>query len=277
MMWPTIQALKQLGNSATIKEINNKVAELESFSEAQLSILHANGPQTEIDYRLAWSRTYLRIDGALENSARGVWAITEYGLAFREADIPSIVDRVRKRSVAKPHAGLDSNSFDNQNSPEIADPLESMTWQEELLEVLQKMPPAAFERLCQRVLREAGFTSVQVTGKIGDGGIDGIGVLKISLLNFQVLFQCKRYSGSVGPSVIRDFRGAMIGRTDKGLVLTTGSFTSDARKEATRDGAPVIDLIDGNDLCTLLKDLNLGITKQQVEEVGVDRAWFDSL
>lgn len=147
-------------------------------------------------------------------------------------------------------------------------------WKEELLDVLGEIKPDAFERLCQRVLRESGFTKVQVTGKVGDGGIDGIGVLKINLLSFTVFFQCKRYKGSVSASAIRDFRGAMMGRADKGLVMTTGTFTSDARKEATRDGATAIDLVDGEDLADLLKKHKLGIQTEFVETVTISADFF---
>ena len=143
--------------------------------------------------------------------------------------------------------------------------------------MLQELPPSAFEALSQRVLRESGFTQVQVTGKSGDGGIDRIGVLRVALLSFHVLFQCKRYKGSVGPGAVRDFRGAMVGRTDKGLIFTTGSFTAEAKREATRDGAPVIDLVDGTELCKLLKDLGLGVRTQQVEEVSIDADWYAAL
>ena len=138
------------------------------------------------------------------------------------------------------------------------------------------MSPTSFEKLCQRVLRESGFTQVEITGRSGDGGIDGIGVLRIALLSFQVFFQCKRYKGSVGAPVIRDFRGAMVVRTDKGLLMTTGSFTPEAKREATRDGAPVLDLIDGDSLCTILKDLSLGVTTRQVDEVSINPEWFSS-
>ena len=126
-------------------------------------------------------------------------------------------------------------------------------------------------------MRESGFTRVEVTGKSGDGGIDGgAGVLRMNLISFQVLFQCKRWKGSVGSEVVRNFRGAMQGRADKGLIITTGTFTADARKEATRDGAPAIDLIDGEALCLLLKDLKLGVRVEtrMVEDVTVDERFF---
>ncbi len=147
-------------------------------------------------------------------------------------------------------------------------------WQDRLLKCLLKMKPAAFERLCQKILKDSGFINVDVTGRNGDGGIDGIGVLRLNLLSFHVFFQCKRWKGSVGASVIRDFRGAMVGRADKGLVMTTGMFTTDARKEATRDGAPAIDLVDGETLCELLKGLKIGVSIQKVEHVLVEQHVF---
>src|SRR6266498_1127352 len=216
LLWPTLQAIRAIGDSGSIEEIVEKVVELEGFTEAQQSVPHGDGPGSEIQYRLAWSRTYLKGMGLLDNSARGVWA-------------------------------------------------------------LLAMPPVGFERLAQRLLREAGFISATVMGRSGDGGIDGLGVYRLSLVSFPDYFQCKRYRGGVGPGVVRDFRGAMAGRGDKGLVITTGSFTGDAKREATRDGAPPIDLIDGDGLCELLKRYELGVqtTVRQVEEVAIHPEFFE--
>jgi len=145
--------------------------------------------------------------------------------------------------------------------------------------LLRAIEPAAFERLAQRLLREAGFVNLEVTGASGDGGIDGLGVYKPSLVSFPIYFQCKRYAGSVGAGVIRDFRGAMAGRGEKGLVITTGTFSQDARREATRDGAPPIDLIDGEELCDLLKEYGLGVsvTERVVEDVTVQPEFFEAI
>jgi len=163
---------------------------------------------------------------------------------------------------------------------EIENGVEETTWKDELLSTLINMDPSAFERLIQRFLRESGFIQVEVTGRSGDGGIDGKGILRLGgLLSFHVLFQCKRYQGSVTPSQVRDFRGAMVGRADKGLLVTTGTYTKDAVKEATRDGATAIDLIDGDLLVEKLKDLNLGIETKlvSVEEVVIDHEWFSNI
>lgn len=156
----------------------------------------------------------------------------------------------------------------------IAAAADTGTWVDRLLDVIGSISPDAFERLSQRLLRESGFTKVEVTGKAGDGGIDGVGILRMNLVSFQVSFQCKRWKGSVSSSVVRDFRGAMVGRADKGLIITTGNFTADARREATRDGAPAIDLIDGETLCELLKERQLGVNVRMVEEVDLDEGFF---
>jgi restriction system protein len=189
------------------------------------------------------------------------------------ADVAQVKKRVRTENRVR-RRSTDKNNI-------TAELLESddvePDWTTTLLDVLAEVPADAFERLCQRVLRESGFTRVEVTGRAGDGGIDGIGVLRINLVSFHVLFQCKRWKSSVGPAVVRDFRGAMVGRADKGLILTTASFTAEARREATRDGAPAIDLVDGEALCGLLRKLGLGVRVRVVEEVEVNPDFFNGL
>jgi restriction system protein len=279
--WPMLQALKEMGGSGSIQEIDDRVIRLARLSESQQAVLHQGGPQSEVAYRLAWVRTHLRLVGAIENSGRGVWALTDYGRTLTESDMAGIPSKLRsprsKRSIVVPKTLFDE--FEQavpkpSSDGKVFASTSTDEWRPKLLQILLELEPDRFERLCQRVLRESGFTRVDVTGRSGDGGIDGVGVLRIALLSFQVFFQCKRYKGSVGASAIRDLRGAMVGRTDKGLLITTGTFTTDAKREATRDGAPVLDLVDGDQLCTLLKDLKLGVSTRQVEEVLVHRDWF---
>jgi restriction system protein len=261
LMWPTLLALKAAAGSSSNPELLAKVIQIMNLPEDIQSLPHGNGPRTELDYRLQWARVYLRKGGAIDSSERSVWFITPTGQAMTEADMKKIV-----RQVQAMHSKHRAAS--NDSGPEIADaetPDES--WRDQLLSVLQAMSPEAFERLSQRILRESGFVSVEVTGKAGDGGIDGLGILRVNLLSFRVFFQCKRYREGVGSGAIRDFRGAMVGRTDKGLFITTGHFTSDAKTEATRDGAPQIELIDGEQLCQLLKGLNLGLKTEMVEHI----------
>ncbi len=156
---------------------------------------------------------------------------------------------------------------------------DNKSWKVELHKILtNELAPPAFERLIQRLLRESGFVQVEVTGRTGDGGIDGKGMARIhGLMSFHVIFQCKRYQGVVSSGEIRDFRGAMVGRTDKGLFITTGSFSREAMKEATRDGAPPIDLLDGDQLAEKLKELQLGVKVETVEKVSVEPEWFQTI
>ncbi len=271
LIQPTVDALKALGGSASNDEIHDKIVELMKFPDAVVEApLKEEGGQTRLRYRMHWARSYLKNQGALDNTQRGVWTLTQYGRNLTPAEIAEIPRRVRQNAKTTLKANADRES----KIVDIADEnLEvELEWNEKLLSVLLTMKPDAFERLCQRILRESGFTKVEVTGKSGDGGIDGNGVLRVKLVSFQVLFQCKRWKDSVGSSVVRDFRGAMVGRADKGLIMTTGRFTAEARREATRDGAPAIDLIDGEDLCQLLKELGIGVKVRQVEEVDIDEA-----
>lgn len=283
LLWPTLTALKSLGGSGSIQEINDKAIEHARLTDDQVQVLHGDGPQSEVAYRLHWARTYLKAVDAVTNTSRGVWAITERGRKMSRDDMSSIPRQVRAmtgRRAKSPQELQEPDDLGGASDTPMPDALtstEPAQWRQYVLDALLSIPPDAFERLCQRVLRESGFTKVDVTGRSGDGGIDGIGVLRVSLLSFQVFFQCKRYRGSVGAPAIRDFRGAMVGRTDKGLFITTGSFTPEAKREATRDGAPVLDLIDGDAFCILLKDLKLGITTEMVEAVTVNADWFRSL
>jgi restriction system protein len=281
LLWPAMQALEELGGSASIGEIVETVIKREGFSEAQQAVLHNNGPETEIGYRLAWARTYLKGMGLLTNSARAVWSLTEEGLDLLVDSTTDEQRREKVRELWSAHLVELRRARKARQAEDVAETDASevtveLSWKEQLLDQLMNMRPDAFERLARRLLREADFDSVNVTGQSGDGGIDGLGVYRLGLVSFPVFFQCKRYRGSVSPSAVRDFRGAMAGRGDKGLLITTGTFTADAKKEATRDGAPPIDLIDGDRLCDLLKkyDLGVGTAIRTVEDVTIDPAFF---
>ncbi|MDQ3988979.1 MAG: restriction endonuclease [Actinomycetota bacterium] len=279
LQWPTIEAVRALGGSGSIDEIVEKVFEQQDFTDQQQRVLHGDGPQTELAYRLAWARSYLKAMGLLINSRRGVWSLTEDGRLVTREETSSlyadVVVRLREEQRAKRQARQVNESALGEDQPADDEP----DWREQLLEVLMTIPPDAFERLSRRLLREAGFISAVVTGRSGDGGIDGLGIYRMSLVSFPVFFQSKRYRGSVGPSTVRDFRGAMTGRGDKGLLITTGTFTGDAKAEATRDGAPPVDLIDGQRLCDLLKEYELGVRTETrvVEDVSVEKDFFKEL
>lgn len=274
MFVPTAQALQELGGSATIEEIYEKVIEILKLPDSVLEIQHGNSSRTEVEYRLAWSRTYLKKFGLLQNSERGVWSLTSTSITAKDLNPKEIVRAVKEQD----RANASTPTPQGDEVEVIADSDDELTWDEQLHRVLLSLQPAAFERLAQRLLRESGFIQVNVTGRSGDGGIDGVGIARVNgFLSFHVMFQCKKYKGIVTPSEIRDFRGAMQGRTDKGLFITTGKFTLGAVKEATRDGAPPIDLIDGKQLVQRLKELGLGVTVTMIESVKVDTDWFKTI
>ncbi len=274
-----LTALHDLGGSGSIGEINNATISILDLDEDVVEIPHDpdKSNDTEVEYRLAWTRTYLKKYGLIDNSSRGIWAINPAERNVREVDPGEVVRVVREQAKAQRASREAVDSLDQA----VESPEEVQHWREELHQILTKeLSPDAFERLTKRLLRESGFVQVEVTGRSGDGGIDGKGIVRVSgLLSFHVVFQCKRYQGSVTSSQVRDFRGAMIGRADKGLLITTGSFTRDAVTEATRDGAPPIDLINGDQLADKLKELSLGVstTEEVVERVEVDASWFGQI
>jgi len=258
LMAPTIDAISQLGGSANTDEIYEKIVENLKLSDALLEITNGKTGQSELKYNLAWVRTVLKNQGSISNIGKGIWILGDNGPVKPKASKVSKINKADEKEADE----------------EVAD---EERWKISAIEIItEKMSPASFERLIQRILREKGFTQVEITGKSGDGGIDGRGIAKINgILSFHIIFQCKRYKGKVPSSDIRDFRGAMVGRTDKGLFITTGTFTREAIREANRDGAPAIDLMDGEKLAEKLKELKLGIEIELREHITVNEKWFE--
>lgn len=272
-----LKALKALDGSANIEELNQKVYELMELPETVLSVPHGEDGRSKIEYRLAWVRTRLKLVGYLENSSRAVWSLVNPKLNVDNITNHQIIQELKEKQFSnnknyKIEFKNDIPSIKNEIDENYVD------WKTILLKSLYDLNPSAFERLTQRILRESGFIQVEVLGKSGDGGIDGKGIVRVSgFLSFHVIFQCKRYKGVVSSSQIRDFRGAMQGRADKGLFITTGTFSRDAVKEATRDGAPPIDLIDGELLCEKLKELRLGVKVELIEEISIEEEWYKKI
>lgn len=272
---PIVDVLRELGGSGRPAEVTDLVIERMNISEAEQEIANKNGG-SRIRNQVAWARFYMVKAGLLSSSQRGVWGLTEKGREimmdkdfvlnlFRDAHQQFTEDR-KSRKAAKPSAREDDTDIESVET--------GSDYKAELLLTLQSLPPEGFERICQRLLRESGFQQVAVTGRTGDGGIDGHGILQINpLVSFKVLFQCKRYKGAVAVSAIRDFRGALQGRADKGIVLTTGTFTTDAKREAICDGATPIELVDGDKLVEMFEELNLGLHPKTDYEI--DEKFFE--
>ena len=256
---PLLTVLENLGGSAKSAEAKAAIADHLRLSDEVLEERLESG-SSRFENQVSWARYYLVRSGYIDSSRRGVWALTEKGRgvgALSDQEIKKLVqDVIAEWGSRTKDTGEPTGDDTEDRSPDegVGD------YRTRLLNLLQGLPAAGFERLCQRLLREAGFEQVTVTGRSGDGGIDGIGILELNaFVSFKVLFQCKRYKGSVPPSAVRDFRGAMVGRADKGLILTTGTFTTESKLEAVRDGVPPIELVDGNKLLQLFEQLELGL------------------
>lgn len=256
---PALECLRSLGGSASISELEDQVAKAVGLSEEQRNRPYKH--TTHFAYRLSWARSYLKRFGLISNSARGVWSLTDKGKTAKKINPEEIKRLVRSEQ----RAGVPDTGLKEEARPR---------WKDDLITTIQSMPADAFERLCMLILREAGFQKVEVMGRSGDRGIDGRGILQMNgLLSFHVIFQCKRWSGSVGPDEVRSLRGSMAGRADKGILLTTGRFTSAAMQEAVREGVTPIDLVNGEQLCEKMREVGLGV---RIEPV-VDRDWLKSI
>ena len=253
---PIIDVLKEQGGSGTATEIIDRCIEKLGISEQEQKVILKSG-LPRVRNQVQWARLYLVKSGYLESSQRGVWSLTEKGRKtnFTE-ELALQAYKSSSKQFSKEYA--ESAKLEKKASIEVepSKQVNGLDHRGELLALLKALPPAGFERICQRLLRESGFQQVVVTGRSGDGGIDGEGILEVNpFVTFKVMFQCKRYKGAVSPSTIRDFRGAMLGRADKGIMMTTGTFTVDAKKEARREGAPAIELVDGEKLVSMFEQL----------------------
>ncbi|WP_407064279.1 restriction endonuclease [Campylobacter canis] len=264
----TFSALHELGGSGKNDEINKKAIEILELSDRVLDVMHTNTNMTEIDYRLAWARTLLKNFGAIDNSARSVWSISTNFTQILTIDGMEVYKKKNINQISEPSSSV-SNSLDiEDNTPE-----EIRSWRQRLHEVLLKMNPYGFERLAQRLLRECGFSQVEITKKSGDGGIDGTGTLKINgMVTFKIAFQCKRYQGSIGSPEIRDFRGSLTTDIEKAVFITTGTFSKSAIEEAEKAGKQQIDLMDGEAFISKIAELQIGV--KEVTDYLIDEDFF---
>lgn len=276
---PVIEALKGLGGSGSPEEVRAAVASRLAISEEEQSEQLPSG-SSRFDNQVAWARFYLTRAGLLDTSRRGVWNLTEKGRATALSDSAALqlFKEIHKLFSAERKARRKEGEGDQtleESTPEAAAVAQGpVGHREALLFLIKSLPAPGFEQLCQRLLRESGFQHVTVTGRSGDGGLDGNGVVEVNpFVSFRVLFQCKRYSGAVTPAQVRDFRGAMAGRADKGIILTTGTFTAEARREAVRDGVPPIELVDGEKLIDMFEKLELGLKPRVAFDI--DERFFE--
>lgn len=269
---PILEVMRNLGGSGTASEIVDRSLELAKVTEAEQQAVNKNG-LSRVKNQVHWARQYLVWAGYLGSSKWGVWNLTVQGSSVHLSTFNAL-DTFKSVQSNRTQYRKPKEAERQQLDEAISGEEEPKDHRTELLDLIKSLPPSGFERLTQRLLRESGFQHVSVTGKSGDGGIDGIGTLQVNpFVSFNVLFQCKRYQGAVTPSQVRDFRGAMMGRADKGLIITTGTFTLEAKKEARRDGVPPIELVDGDTLVEIFERHELGLIPKRTYDL--DEQFFE--
>lgn len=268
LIWPTIKALRALGGSASIHEIVEEIISSEHLPSEVLSIMHGDGPQSEVAYRALWARTWLRKAGAIENVSRGEWKLTEVGMSLPdEGNAKRLIKESRKTQQGRPRVPATKKirllSEDN--------------WKRDLLNAIRKMNTESFSRFFKHILLESGFTSVELIEQVDDQYIEAIGILNLSISSFRARFRCKRSLSPIESYEIRDLRTDTAGTADKAIFVTIGEFTPDAEREASRGLDPSIELIDASKFCDLVKDLGLGLSTRQVEVVEFHPEYFDGI
>jgi len=265
---PILNILQSNGGAGNSSSVIDRVIEDLGIKEEDLAETTSNG-QSRIRNHIQWARFYLFKGGLIDNAQRGIWRLTKEGLESKvtEADVykmfKSVQEKVGKSKTEK---------VDPKNKTEFDDSTtEDEEHSGELLNLIKNLSPSGFEKLCKRLLTEIGIHDIVVTGGTGDQGIDGAGLVKLNdVVSLNLVFQCKRYKDTIAPHHVRDFRGAMQGRGEKGLIISTGRFTKEAKNEANRDGVTPIELIDGERLVELFEKYSLGLKPVTVYEIDFD-------
>lgn len=263
-MIPILEVLKENGGAGDTSEIIDKVIDKLQIPEEAVAQMNNSG-QSTVRNRIQWARFYLSKAGLLNIEKRGIWELTQEGFDHKLISHEQVYDLFRK--IHKQYEGV-KPAKSRKEEVEIENVEGSEFESVKLLNILKTLTAAGFEKICKRLLTEIGIHDIVITGRSGDQGIDGIGVIKLNdVVNFNIVFQCKKYKEAVAPHDVRDFRGAMQGRADKGLILTTGRFTAEGKKEATRDGVPPIELIDGERLVELFEKYEIGLKPVTVYQI----------
>lgn len=264
---PLVEVLRSSGGSGSTADVIDQVIEFMQIPDDEAEETISSGA-SRVRNRIQWARMYLVKADLMDSAQRGVWKLTEKGY---DADLSDNAVYELFKKVQSTFQQEKKNKIENANEGVDDVVVEDEAHGEALLDILKNLSPEGFERLCKRLLSEVGIHDVQITGKAGDQGIDGTGVIKVNeVVGFNIIFQCKRYKDSVVPHHVRDFRGTMQGRADKGIIITTGRFTAESRREAVRDGVPPIELIDGERLVSLFEKYHLGLKPKVVYDLVPD-------
>ena len=275
---PLLDALRDLGDSGRPREVSARIAKNLNLQDELLDQTLKSGG-SKFHNHVAWARQYLVWEGLLDSSRHGTWTLTE---KVRNAHLSDMEPRQIFLKWVSIHAENRKQKRDAQESeedvllPEARAEDKHDNGKLDLLSILRSISPTGFEKVCRELLRESGFENVEVTGGSADGGLDGYGTLEINpFVSFRVIFQCKRYAKGnlVSRAQVGDFRNTMLGRAEKGIIITTSGFSNAAIQEANREGAPQVELVDGDKLVEMFQRVELGVVKRTVYDV--DPVYFE--
>jgi restriction system protein len=261
---PLLQVLAQLGGAAKPQQVYPRVAEF--FPELTKEDLDERLPSNSTTVKwwnlVQWARQRLVEDGGIDGSTRGVWKLTDKGRGMLGSAAPN---HVKTEAVAqRVHANLKDLVYENRQA-----------MVKRIITELNGLTPGGFEHFCLSLLEGLGYESVMVTGKSGDGGIDGYGDYRQGIVKIKSAFQAKRWKQTpVGRPEIDKFRGAIQGDYDHGLFLTTNTITKDAQQASVKKGAITVLLLDGNAIANHMISSGIGVRKEPVFLMDVDDDFF---
>ncbi|HLL79163.1 MAG TPA: restriction endonuclease [Ktedonobacteraceae bacterium] len=287
--------LAEDGEEHTTSEAVEKLADYFGLSEADRDELLPSGKQRKLDNRVSWTKTYLQKAGLLSNPGRSRFGITDEGKKVLRDNPPRIDIKFLNQyhGFAAFHANTRGNGKADGSPPEGIDDKVTQTPQEilettyqglrqnladELLAQIKAKPPRFFETLVVDLVVAMGYggsriDAGQAVGQSGDGGIDGI--IKEDKLGLDAIYlQAKRWEGVVGSPIVREFTGALMGkRAHKGILITTSTFSKEARNFVNSIGNMNIILIDGEQLAQLMIDHDVGVAEESryvVKKIDTD-------
>lgn len=276
-----LEALRELGSSARANEVIEWVAQNRDVPTDESERI-TKGGQTVFENRVHWARFYLVKAGLIDSTVRGLWVLTDKGRTtklsaaeslelFRRLSQQFRTERKNKPEQTDSEDALDDSEGDDApvaGVPGIDSYINISEIRQTLIKKLHDLSDIGFEHFCAAVLRHVGFENVIVTQRSHDRGVDGEGFLQINrFVKTKVMFQSKRYQGSVGSDRIQAFRGAIHGRAERGIVITTGTFTASAKSEAARENATPIELVDIDKLLDLLIEEKLGVFESKALQI----------
>lgn len=280
---PVLCALHNLGGEGTNQSIDAEVSRILSLSEEQLSVEYKSRRTSVVLDRIGWARSHLKIAGLLDSPRRKTWALTKLGMSTTKLDPREVGRAIRKGRTPRENTGqpkpknihLDTDSLARADVAEVFQSADA--WQDELHDILHGMSPQSFARFFEHIFREEGIDQVEVVNTSGNGEIEGT-MVSGGFLSFRVAFRFTTRNNLIGSQEVDRFRRfVQSSRADKGILITTGSYTQEAIRDSMRRPNPTIELLDGEQFLERLKERSLGITTRQVivEQVVVDRSFFD--